>query len=569
MDVSEIISVTSDSHPVDISQTLPLLRSLCRNSLEIKTKLTSTLSKTSIDDVTTAQLSGKGNCKITKQYLADSLISLIKQVDAVDPLINSEPPIIFTNNSSNISNNDTSAFNSYLTDVQSRLDGYCVSMQTNQQQFDNMIKTLTDLVSSNSSTPASETTSVAMVPNTQSPHTTDAVICEPYVQYSQNVVTDTVKDSLQTFIASNEAEFKTIGNCRDTLYFGEYGYKYNGGEHKSKTMPAEIQQLIELVRPQLSDPESIVNSCLVTRYKSGDDYIPSHRDNEPLFNPESEIITVSIGANRTMKFVDNSGKSTKELVLEDGSVLVSSRFAQDFWQHSIERSDEPCDVRFSFTFRHIAPHFLNSTVIIGDSNTKLLQFGEDKGKFGKWMPGKRVEALHVENIPDPINIGPYRNIVIHSGINNIKSRNRQSNRSLSDILEAKCESILKVYPKCKIYLSLLLPTKLESLNYRVRDFNNMLHDISHSYKNVHVIDHPLAELCNSQGCLRDELGRYDRESQGPLTRDTLHLGKKGLRLFARTIKSCVVGRFRSSSTRSGQLGATAGGNHHNGYQPTG
>ena len=266
----------------------------------------------------------------------------------------------------------------------------------------------------------------------------------------------------------------------------------------------------------------------MTRYKSGSDYIPAHRDNEPLFNPESEVVTVSLGANRSMTFVDNSGEHQRELLLENRSVLVTSRKAQDFWTHGINRTTNDCGIRYSFTFRHIAPHFLHSTCIVGDSNTKFLQFGDGKGKFGKWLPGKRVEALHIEEIPEPIKIGPYRNIVLHTGINNIKNRNRQSNKVLGKILEQKCKDILKVYPHSKIYLSLALPTKLESLNYTVRNFNSILHEISNSYNNVKIIDYPLNELCDEHGCLKSEYGRYDKENHMPLARDTLHLGRRGL-----------------------------------------
>ena len=124
-----------------------------------------------------------------------------------------------------------------------------------------------------------------------------------------------------------------------------------------------------------------------------------------------------------------------------------------------------------------------------------------------------------------------------------------------------------MYPRCRIYLSLLLPTKLSTLNYRVREFNNILHDISHSIKNVNVFDHRLDDLCDSHGCLKEELGRYDRESNGPLTKDTLHLGKKGLRLLAKTIKSSVL---KSRSVNSGQQGAVSNHrDHRDGYQPSG
>ena len=564
MELSKI-DVEADSLPANLSETLPLLRGLCAKSLEIKTKLTTTLSKPSFHDIIPSSMSGKGNCKITKEYLAESIISLINMVDAVAPIVNTEPPVLHIGTSLGIGKKDTESFNTYLNDVQSKLNDYSNTLLANQQRYDEMFKSLSNLILEHNLHPTLEPTSPAMVPNTSSPHATSKVPCEPYVRYTQDAITDNLKSSLESFISDNESEFKTIG-CRDTMYFGDYGYKYDrgAGKHEAKEMPTPLKELLDHVKPLLSDHAYNLNSCLVTRYKTGSDFIPPHRDDEPVFNPDSEIVTVSIGSCRTMKFVDNSGKSLQELKLEDKSVLISSRKSQNFWQHSIEKTNETCGVRYSFTFRHIAPHFLNSTIIIGDSNTKFLQFGDDKGKFGKWMPGKRIESLHVENIPDPVDIGPYRNIVIHTGINNIKTRNRQSIRSLSNILESTCRSIVSVYPKSKVYLSLLLPTKLESLNYHVREFNSILHDLSHSIKNVNVIDHPLEQLCNSHGCLKDEFGRYNQEAQGPLSRDTLHLGKKGLRVFARTIKSSVVGKFKSRAPV--QQEATAGQTHPEGSQ---
>ena len=560
---SQVVDIVSDDPPADLGQALPMLQEISAKSQEIKSKLMSTLSKTSFDQITIEHVSGKGNCKITKEILAGSLFSLIKLIDAVKPIIDSDPPILYTCTNPSIPIRDTSVYDEYLAGVQSRLSSYCDSMAANQQKFDTMVKTLSDLVLSSSS-PTSESTP-AMTPNTESPHLSDQVLCDPYVFYHKDLIPETAKTSLLNFVAENEANFMNIGNSRDTLYFGEYGYRYSGGEHKALAMPPPLKDLIELLKPQLSDPSAVLNSCLVTRYKTGSDHIPLHRDNEPVFNPDSEILTVSIGGKRTMRFVNNSGQKSEELVLDDRSVLVSSRKSQDLWQHEIMKSSEDCGVRYSFTFRHVAPHYLNSTVIVGDSNTKYLQFGDERGKFGKWMPGKRIEALHVEDIPDPLDIGPYRNIVLHTGINNIKNRNRKSSQTLCNILENKCKEITKMYPRCRIFLSLLLPTKLTSLNYHVREFNSILHDICHSMKNVNVIDHPLNDLCDSHGCLRGELGRYDRESNGPLTRDTLHLGKKGLRLLAKTIKSNVV---KSRAARSGQQGAASNRSHRDGYQPT-
>ena len=73
-------------------------------------------------------------------------------------------------------------------------------------------------------------------------------------------------------------------------------------------------------------------------------------------------------------------------MLADCSAYMMSRKSQAFWRHGIstqesesESQSSDSQVRYSFTFRHLAPHFKNSTVIIGDSNTKNFEFGIKKG----------------------------------------------------------------------------------------------------------------------------------------------------------------------------------------------
>ena len=570
MSVNESLDVTNVSTPTEMSKTFhAALTDLLNRSRSIRETITLSM-KLSFNELTASDLSGKGSTKITKDFLAGSILSLVRLADIVEATPNTDIPI----NCSSDTGSNVTEFNEYLSAMQTRLDNYCDTMSNNQQKFDSMVATLNKLVLSCNSKPASNddvdvvSTSGSMLPNTSSPHISQKTVCDPYVKYIDNAVSDDIKSSLLSFVSSSDSEFVRIGDNRDTLYFGEYSYKYNGAEHTAKPMPEQIISLLNVIKPKLSNPNAIVNSCLVTRYVGGSDHIPLHRDNEPLYNPDSEIMTVSIGENRTMKFVENTGQKSEELILNDKSLLIFSRYAQDFWRHGIDKADNSPNVRYSFTFRHLAPHFLNSAIVIGDSNTKYLKFGEGQGTFGRWMPGRRVEALHVENIPEPEDIGPYRNIVIHTGINNIKSRNRQPNQTIAGILENKCKQILNVYPRAKIWLSLLLPTKLETLNHRVRDFNSMLFDISHGNKNIEVIDHPLAELCDAKGCLKDEFGRYDKNLQTHLSKDILHLGKKGLRVLVKTLKSNIVGKVKSSTSRQEQHRAASGGNHRGGHQPS-
>ena len=381
-------------------------------------------------------------------------------------------------------------------------------------------------------------------PNTTSPHhnrsTEDP--CKPFLEYVPDAIPQETKEELLKLTSELGNEFKKIseGQSREVLYFGDYSYKYTGKEHCAKPMPAQVTKLLNDIRPQLPDPNIQLNSCLVSRYASGGIGIPFHRDDEPVIDPTSSILTVSLGTNRTMKFINNAEDKSVEQVLEDGSLLVTSRFAQDFWKHSISE-DDSVGVRYSFTFRNISPHYLNSTIVLGDSNTKFLQFGEGKGTLGAWMPGKTINVGHIESLPNATDIGPYRNIIIHTGINNIaNSQQRKSDNNLVNILESKCNEIMSVYPKTKIHISTLLPTRSDTLNYRIKQFNDKLLDMTYRLKNVNVIDNSMFG-----NLLTDEHGRWDINADKPLRRDILHLGKKGLRLLAKNFKSCVINKGKS------------------------
>ncbi|KAL5251181.1 hypothetical protein ACHWQZ_G016777 [Mnemiopsis leidyi] len=419
-----------------------------------------------------------------------------------------------------------------------------------------------------------------LTPNTASPHLvstlpTQGPACDPYIKYVEDVVTDDLREKLLQVLETSSADFTSVGGSRDVLYFGEHGYWYTGAYHKARTIPLEIQDLIDCVRPSLPNTRSWINSCLVTRYRGPNSHIPMHSDNEASIDPESDIITVSIGQERTLKFIHTASSAESSLTLKNGSVYVMSRLSQEIWKHGIDPLEglnedtedlnnvdqdqltdhdieRPADslmnrdeVRYSFTFRHVAPFFKNSTVIVGDSNTKYIKFGKDAGTLGKWLPGKRMWAAKIGDIPSPKDIGPYRNIVIHSGINDIRDDfNRASNRALIGQLKRKCDDIQKFYPNAKLHLSLLLPTKSPHVNVRVRELNSLFIDFVFNRNNMFVIDNSV--LGTQNGCMPSKYGRFLRNGT-PLANDVVHLGREGLRLFCMNIKRCIVQRGERQS----------------------
>ena len=192
------------------------------------------------------------------------------------------------------------------------------------------------------------------------------------------------------------------------------------------------------------------------------------------------------------------------------------------------------------------------------------------------MPGKRVKVGHIGALPNANDIGPYRNIIIHTGVNNLNNfRHRQSNNTLIKELEEKINSYLHVHPKASIYVSLLIPSRSTSLNHRIRDFNNLLLDLTCRLSRVSIIENSIFG-----NILSDEHGRWtsrgiDTNVYEPNVDDNLHLGKHGIRLLAMNFKKCILkkkpqsrerfsagqGQYRRAVTRGrgGSRGAVEGG----------
>jgi alkylated DNA repair dioxygenase AlkB len=94
-----------------------------------------------------------------------------------------------------------------------------------------------------------------------------------------------------------------------------------------------------------------INSCLINKYPTGENFIAPHRDSEISFGVEPTIIGLSLGHTRAINFhrLDNSKKDFS-FELESGSVFIMAGSSQRFYHHSIDKCE--CDsVRYSLTFR--------------------------------------------------------------------------------------------------------------------------------------------------------------------------------------------------------------------------
>ena len=225
--------------------------------------------------------------------------------------------------------------------------------------LNNNTKVLSDLLASTKPEKLKDTSkeSQSMKPNTASPHLSPSISqpsCDPYSKYVNNVIPPEMRDNLlgQSFNCHDEF---------DSIYFGEFGLHSLNLKYEAKPMPAPIVELLQHIRSVLPNPETTLNSCLITRYQNGSKFISQHSELEPVIDPECSIIKVIIseGSPRKISFrpkADLSAASIDkvlDLYLKDSSVCIFSRYSLDFWTNGIERNESASGCFYSFTFRNI------------------------------------------------------------------------------------------------------------------------------------------------------------------------------------------------------------------------
>ena len=372
--------------------------------------------------------------------------------------------------------------------------------------------------------------------------------------YKSDYVSEKVESDLCKFL--DKQNFEEMGSGWSVLSFGE-PYKYTGSPKSQNTLvaiPDPIKSVMEKIKNEYENCD--INQCTINKYIDSATKLPQHSDNERTIKPESDIFTLSLGSVRDITFSDLTTGAERIVTPESRSLYVMSQPSQFCWEHRMDAGDPNKivhKVRYSLTFRCVGSNYVNSCIILGDSNTKRLQFGTGAGTFRDKIPGKGVQALTIEDI-DPTSCIGYKNIIIHVGINNLKSTKipmlygDRKNINVYEqflLLGEKIDYICSLCPQSKIVVSPILPTKIDWLNQRALEFNQYLFeylsivDIKNLNFNI-FLDANWDKLDNSFGCYNSS--------------DKIHLGRNGIRTLAKLIKDAVLkrgtdGRSFASVTR--------------------
>jgi len=134
--------------------------------------------------------------------------------------------------------------------------------------------------------------------------------------------------------------------------------------------PELFEELNNEIRNQISDllnehdityPK--INSCLINKYRDGNDSIRAHRDTPLSFGHTPVILGLSLGDSRLFRVrrlnnpdnfkslkVSKESSENIDFMLEDNSLFIMAGHSQTYFSHEIPKMDNKT-LRYSLTFR--------------------------------------------------------------------------------------------------------------------------------------------------------------------------------------------------------------------------
>ena len=157
-----------------------------------------------------------------------------------------------------------------------------------------------------------------------------------------------------TNLLNDYPTIKIFGNtCHQRRCVGFFsdeskGYQYSNQLSVSKPMTESILELLKKVNNIFG---TNYNGILVNKYKTGNDYISAHSDDEKNLD-DVGVVAISYGATRKFRIRDKKTKKiVKDFALTSYSMLqMGGKFQQEF-THEVPIEKRITDERISFTFR--------------------------------------------------------------------------------------------------------------------------------------------------------------------------------------------------------------------------
>jgi alkylated DNA repair dioxygenase AlkB len=147
---------------------------------------------------------------------------------------------------------------------------------------------------------------------------------------------------------------KEVDLPRLTAWYGDTGKSYT---YSGITMnPDPWTQNLLSIKTRIEETVKInFNSVLANLYRSGQDYVSWHSDDEKELGENPTIASISFGATRrfVLRHKSNKDLETIDISLTHGSLLIMKGSTQHFWKHQVPKTAKVKTERINLTFRVI------------------------------------------------------------------------------------------------------------------------------------------------------------------------------------------------------------------------
>ncbi len=149
---------------------------------------------------------------------------------------------------------------------------------------------------------------------------------------------------------------------RLNAWFGDrdcdYAYSGHRLQRHDWIQPLAIMRL--RLQKELS---SSFNSVLANYYRTGEDSVGWHSDNEPELGRNPTIASVSLGVERRFCLKHRHRRDIEpiQLLLPSGSLLVMAGSLQHHWYHALPKQRKVLEPRINLTFRRVWPKSSTAT----------------------------------------------------------------------------------------------------------------------------------------------------------------------------------------------------------------
>ena len=182
-----------------------------------------------------------------------------------------------------------------------------------------------------------------------------------FVWYQPEVFTAAESESLymQLFGGTDWASDKIkifgreIVTRRKVAWYGDHAfeYRYSGYSRYALAWTEALQEIKSMAEKRCG---TTFNSCLMNLYHDGGEGMGWHSDDETSLDPQAPIASLSFGENRRFLFrLKSDHRIKKEIILENGSLLLMDAVSQRFWQHCLPVSKKCSGPRINLTFRRM------------------------------------------------------------------------------------------------------------------------------------------------------------------------------------------------------------------------